>query len=199
MARHQIAEDRVRPLTPVIAMLKILHVLRQVLRRNVNVRPADLQFQPSPKPLDPVDVATLSRIFAGPVVNGPMVVANTVQSAIVSQFVGVSRGARLNILGNEGLQGALLHVLDHLRYRVAAALQRSEDDRLIRNATPALPASRLAADLGFVGLNFAAQRPFAVHSGHVLAHFMRSAPSRLVGHADLALQFLRRYPMARSR
>ena len=55
-ARHQISEHRSRTLPPIVAILKLLHVLLKVLPGNVNVRPTDQQLQPRPKTLNPVNV-----------------------------------------------------------------------------------------------------------------------------------------------
>ena len=68
-ARHQIAENRRWPLPPIVAILKLLHVLLKVLPRHMNVRPANRQLQPRPKPLDPVNMAIAVNILARPMVD----------------------------------------------------------------------------------------------------------------------------------
>ena len=71
--RHQIAENRLGPLPAIVAILKLFHVLLKVLRRHVNVGPANRQLQTRPKPLDPVNVAVAINIFAfNPALDSPL-------------------------------------------------------------------------------------------------------------------------------
>ena len=85
-ARHQIVENPLGPLPPVVAILKLLHVLLKVLRRNVDVRPANRQLQTRPKPLERVDVAGTPHILTRTVIDSPVIKAEQAQSAIGPQF-----------------------------------------------------------------------------------------------------------------
>jgi hypothetical protein len=70
-------------------------------------------------------------------------------------------------------------------------------DGLTWRTAPALAAGMAAADHRFVGFDMPRKLVVAINFCHVLAQFMRHAPCRLVMHAKLAFEFLRRNSMAR--
>ena len=106
-ARHQIAENRSRPLPAVVAILKLLHVLLKVLLRNVNVRPADRQLQSRPKSLDPVNMTVAINIFPCAMIHRLMLETGLGKTAVGFQFVGINRASCYDVLFNDRLKSLL--------------------------------------------------------------------------------------------
>lgn len=82
-------------------------------------------------------------------------------------------------------------IRNDVRNEIAATLNHAKHNRLV--GKKALFLRRLAADEGFVDFDLtakAAKRRIAIDLPHVFADFVAHAPSRLVGHAKLALDFL---------
>ena len=121
------------------------------------------------------------------------------QPAVGLQFVGMDRATFFDVLFDDRLKSFLAHVRNDLRHYVAVTFQHSKHDRLVWSDTPAFAASSASTDIGFISFDIAVQRQLTVHIGHVLTNFVCHAPRRLIGHAQLALQLLRRHAMTRSR
>ena len=69
-------------LPPIVAVLKLLHVLLKVLRRNMDVRPADRKLEPRPIAFHRVDMAAVLRIFANAVIDRLMLVSSLGQPTV---------------------------------------------------------------------------------------------------------------------
>ncbi len=105
--------------------------------------------------------------------------------------------AVLDVCQDMSLQGLALHVRNDARHYIAAALDYSEHHGLARRTTFPLAARALPADHRVVNLDMAVKRIVTVNLAHVLEDFVAHAPSALVGHAKLALEFFGRHAMAR--
>jgi len=73
---------------------------------------------------------------------------------------------------------------------LSASLQHSKDNGFVFRATTATHTASLSANVSLINFNLAGQGKLAVNLFHVLANLMAHAPSRLVRHTKLALQFL---------
>ena len=110
--------------------------------------------------------------------------------------VGLGRGARREVAGNEGMQ-AVGRVVGHLGETDAAGtaifdLDRPDDEELALMTAPAAAGHRImlaaAGDLGFVDLDQSGER-IAVRCHHAVAQLGADQPSRLVrAEGELALQ-----------
>lgn len=126
-----------------------------------------------------------------------VIIAFTADRQIRARFVGVDDAVQLDVLFDDGEQGRAALVRDNFRHHLAAAFREADNNRLVRHAAFGL--IDLAADDRFVHFDMlgkAAKRAIAVHNRHIFADFVAHAPSRLVGHADLALNFLCRHAAA---
>ena len=158
---------------------------------NMNVSPLDAVFKPRPKALSDVDVMDTINPLVGRMVDGAVVVTEPRDFSVGGKLVGADSRAGLDVLQDVPLQGLALHVRDYAGHYVAAAFDHSKHYRLARRATAALAARTPSTDIGFVRFDVPAKRRIAVNLGHVFANFVSHAPSRLVSHAKLALEFLR--------
>jgi len=76
-------------------------------------------------------------------------------------------------------------------------LHHAKHDRLIFGVAISKPLP-FAADVGFINLDLAGQRKFAVNFRHMLSDLMSNAKRAFVGYAKLPLQFFARDAMPRS-
>jgi hypothetical protein len=156
----------------VVTVLKLAEVLGQMLSRNVNVRPEDRALEVAPEAFQAVRVMDAVNPLLSGVRDDAVLVAAIGEVPIGRPFVAADRRAGLDLLDDDRLKRLAPHVRYDAGHHVAVPLQHPEYDCL--------------------AFNVARQIAVAVNLGHVLADFVPDAPSRLVGHAELALQFLRR-------
>ncbi len=97
-------EHQFRALPPIVAILKLLHVLLKMLLRNMDVSPADRKLQPCPKTLDTVNMAITINILSSAMIDRFMIISGFRQSCVGFQFVGVNRAALFHVLLNNRLQ-----------------------------------------------------------------------------------------------
>jgi hypothetical protein len=168
----------------------------QMLFGNMNVCGTDAAFQVFPKVFQAIDMRTVQDIFLLIVVNYFVVVALLSQAVIGDKLIRVRRGTFLDVLLNDWMEGFDFAIRHNFGHYLTTALEHSKDNGFIFRAASATHAMRFSANVGFVNFNIAGQGQFAIHFCHVLSDFMAHAPSRLVSHAKLALQFFRRYAMA---
>lgn len=169
----------------------------KMLFGNVNVGGTDAAFQVLPKVFHPVDVRVSDNIFMDAVIDRLVIVASLFQSLIGVQFVSMNRCSSFDILFNDWLERLPFAVRHNLRHYLSLALHHPKDNRLI-GRTATTHAGAITADIGFINLNIAKQWKLAVNKLHVFADKVCHAPSRLVSHAKLTFQFLRRNAVAGS-
>lgn len=119
-------------------------------------------------------------------------VARLVNVFVAAHFVRADRCAGQNLAQDQSVHRGLVAAGHDLSDQLAAALQHPDNNRLIPHISVALAADR-AADNCFVDFNEGtgtAKRIVAVKQAHIFADLVTHAPCRLVGHTNLALDFL---------
>ena len=178
--------------THIPAILKLRQILRQMLRADMDMRPIDPAFHSGPEPFDSIGRSAVEAdIFVRAVVDRHMPVTTIGQAKVGAQFIGVDRAAGDHVSIDHWEQSGAALVGDNRRHHVPAALDHTQHNRL---------GGAESADESFVDLDVlagTANRSVAVHVAHVFADFMAHAPRRLVGHAELALDFLGGNPVPR--
>ena len=173
-----------------------------MLGRNMNVCATNRTLKLGPVALDAVGMRVAVRPHILRMIDRAMVKAATAKRLIGAVFVGTNSRALLDVANDRALQNFDAPVLDNASDDVAATLKHSEHDGLVIVFRRVTVASVATADQRFVNLDMAAKLlapiPVRVRRRHQLAKFVRHAPRRFVGAADLALQFLRRNPVARA-
>jgi len=182
----------------VAAIGKLTEVFPQVLRRNADVRASDRALEQRPVAFDGVRVKYAAHVFFGAMVNPPMNVGRA-KIGVGPMHVRADHASRLYIGIDDRLHNCLRVGRDRASAKRAVARDHPHDDRLVALRRAVMNAFLPAADKCFINLDVAAERPLVVGVGHELPKFMAHAPGCLVGDADLALNFLGRYPMARAR
>lgn len=195
-SRKKLRHHPARLLPPVVTKLKLPRVLLEVLRRDVDVGPADRVLEPREVALDGVRMNLAPHVLLGTVLDRLVRVALASEAPVGGELVAVDGAALLHVGLDDRDQGALGEVGDDLRHHVAVSLHDAHDDGLAKRP-PAGPPGAVTADVGLVHLDHARQRLLAVHGRHVLADFVPHPPSGLVRHAELALQLLGRDAVAR--
>ena len=169
---------------------------------DVNVRAVDAALELRPKALDGVHgrAAFRANILIARVVHGVMPIAHRAKPAIAEPFVGMDLTAARDGITDDRKQRATAPVGNDLGHDIAIAFEHPEYDMLVRKPAAFLAGANNAAHEGFVdldGAREAADARIAVNIAHVFPDLMAHAPRRLVGHAELALHFLRRHAMPR--
>ena len=127
----------------------------------------------------------------------------TRQTFVGLKLVGVERGACIDMLAHVVLNGVLLAVWDHSSAYCTVTLKDGGYNRLAI-ATTAMDAARLnvlvhiaglAADKGFVALDFTPKLPAEVLILHSKANPMEHEPRGLLGDLDGAVEFPRGNPI----
>lgn len=181
-------------------ILKLAKVLLQMLLRNVNVRSTDGVLKAAPEVFNRVRMNRAAHPYFTAMIDAVQFVAFAVHVVIRNPFVRMKRGALFHVRFDDRLDRGTARALDNLRHYIPVALQHPEHGSFL-GATPRLAGTLnagLSTDVGFVGLRVARQPIVAIGRGYVLADLMAHAPSRLVRHAKLALEFLGRDAMPRS-
>ena len=195
-ARQEPCEHRLGGVAQIVAELEFAEVFRKMLPADMNMRASDRTFEHGPEPLNGVHVMDTVYPLVRRVVDGAVIVSEPGDPGIGGKLVRADRRPALDVLKDVPLQSRAAYVRDDASHDIAAALDHAEHYRLARRPTSALATRTPSADVGFIGLNVPAQRGIAVHVRHVFADLMAHAPSRLVGHAQLALKFLGGHAMA---
>lgn len=166
----------------------------------MNMRSVNPALQLRPEAFNGIDPGPARLgIFTGLVVHFDVAIARAVNILVAAKFIGVYRGSRQYLVKNERLHIGFTAAGDDPRNQFAAPLNHTDHSGLVALVTAALAGNR-AADVGFINFNSlakAAKRIVAIQRSHILADFVAHAPCRLVGHADLALDFLGSNPVAR--
>src|SRR4051812_37431397 len=191
---------RNRPHVP--AILKLPQILREMLRADVNVRPANAALQEVPEALKVVHMRSVSAdILLRTVVAGHVPIAAQRNALVGGPLVGMQRRARKNVIADQRPQRLAVAALKHPRNQLAARFQHPEHDALVALVAGALaldvPANESLVELhDFAG---AAQRIVAIERRHVLVDFVAHAPRGFVRHADIALDRLGGHAVPRRR
>lgn len=174
--------------------LEFSKVFRQMLARYPDMRTVDPAFKAAPEGVDGVGMNGATRPFLPGVVDGSMPIAFLGQIAECPAFVRGDPRPTPDVLQDMGDNRIGPAVTDNAGDDLTAPLDHAEDDVLV-----ILPHFVVTANKRLVGLDDAlgTERAIAVNPSHVFADFMADTPSRLVGHAQLALQFLRGHAVAR--
>jgi len=183
--------------THVEAKFELREVLGKVLGADMNMCAANADFQAGPEAFRRVDVGFAAYPFFGRMTDRRVPVAMFRQRGIGRQFVAANPRAARDVFKDMRLKGLAANVLHDAGDHVAVSLDHAEHDRLAGSTATALAALAATADHRFVNLDMARQSVVAVNLAHVFAQFVAHAPSRLVGHAKLALQFFGRNTVAR--
>ena len=176
----------------IVTELELTQILRKMLWADMDMSAVDPALELRPEPLDAIDGrAVFADIFLDAVIDLLMPVAvDRRQSAVGAQRVGVDLAVGLHIRHDVREQGSALTVNNNVGDYVTAALSHPQHDSLAL-ATHAV--SLVTADESLVDFNSLerpAKRRVAIHSAHVFADFVAHPPSRFVGDAKLALDFL---------
>ena len=182
-----------RKVTHVVTILKLAQILRQMFRADMDMRPVNPALELRPKAFNGVRGRALkANIFVGRVIDRHMAMAARVQPHVGLQFVGVDRAAGNDIGVNDRLQGRALLVRHNRSANVPAAFGQTHHNRLGGAKT---------AEHCFVDLDMlagATHRRVTVNRTHIFPDLMAHAPSRFVGHAKLAFDFLGSDTVSRS-
>ena len=161
---------------------------------------ANATFQLAPESFNGVGMSIAAYPLLGGVIHRQMPVRIFPQSLVGCPFIGADGRSRLNEFGDVGEQGFDACVWHDAGNDIAAAPDHAEHDGLAlgRAACEALFSTPTpATNVSLVGFHMARERRITVNLCHVFADFVAHAPSGLVGHAQLALQFLRGHAVAR--
>lgn len=135
-------------------------------------------------------------VFAQTVPDGPVLEAALRQMGVRSEFIRTDHRAGADISENDRLQSLAPDVWHNTGTQIAIPLNHAKDSCFAVGSAATL-AVALPPDQRFIHFDMSAQRTVAIGLCHQLAQLMADAPSRFVGHAKLALQFLRGYAMSR--
>ena len=78
-----------------------------MLRRNMNMSPLDRKLQAGPETFKTVNMRIISRIFTRSMINRPVSVSSFGKTEVGTKLVGVDGASLLDVLFDDGLQGAL--------------------------------------------------------------------------------------------
>lgn len=182
-----------RNLTTIVTKLKLPQILREVLPTDMNVSAVNPALQLRPEAFKAVDAfAAGGGVFASGVIDGDVTIAGLRNVLIAAKFIGADGCTGQDVRNDNRLHGALGAARYDAGNEIAATLFHADDAGFV--ALVARPFARHAAtDQGFVNLDnrtSAAQRGVTINRSHILADFMAHTPSRFVGDAKLALDFL---------
>lgn len=162
------------------------------------VNAVDPALYQTPEALNRVGVGVAIHICARAVMHAQVNVTDTNQMVIGFLLVSVNGGTLLNVILNKRRDGGGFGVLYNGRLNLPVFPFGNAHNRgLVLRATPALAAGHLAAEIGLIHLNLAAERIaiFLKALTNQLAH----APCGLIGDARFALDLLSGNPAARLR
>src|SRR6187455_2744522 len=192
---QQRKQHRARRTTTRIAPSLLGGVKRQVPARNLVVGPVDRTLELRPEAFDCVGVNVAAHVLPAAMVDNVVIVAPVPRVVVNGQFVGVERRILFDVLVEEAKDFRRRHAIDDLHPDASPALYEADYRSLARCATSALAAAPIAAVIRLVAFDGAFE---FVRVGVVLhqpTNRMRHAPRRLVGHAELTLEFERRDPV----
>lgn len=186
-------EEKIVILSAIESERHFVQVGGQMLGADLVPASCDAAFQERERRFDSVcvNVGSAPDVFFLPVVNFLMAVAEIPKSApIGGQFIGddyihILRDILLNVF----CERAHLGIFGMKEAQIAVALANTDDNFLVLTMTPApifSSAARFSADVGFVHLNCSVQHRTASFF-HGRADAMTEIPSRLVAHAERAL------------
>jgi hypothetical protein len=188
-SRNQRREHRNRRGLRVVSKLKFLGVLPEMLPRNVNMSALNTIFQASPKAFNAVSVGSSIYILTRLVVNGFVLVSDSLKIVVGLEFVRVNCRSLKNVFLDDRLKNFSRIRANYLGHNLTVTLQHPENDSLVlRVAMP--QAVTLAAHIRFINFYIAKKRKFAIYLRDVLANLMSHAPRAFVRHAKLSFQFL---------
>src|ERR1700730_627698 len=165
--------------------------------RHMHVRSADRTLQDRPKALYPLNMMDAINPFLFRMIDSAVLIPVPRQFGIGFQFIGRNCRAFCHIRKNVWLQCCTSYIRNNAGHYVPFALQHTEHCRLSWSATTALAPAALASDHRLIGFNMSRQRRIAINKTKIFPNLMAHAPSGLVVHTKLALQFLRWYAMPR--
>lgn len=156
------------------------------------MRAVNRAFQLRPKAVNGVGVAATAHVLFAPVVHLLVFVTERADVVVSRVFVGMQGCTRFHGIADMADDVRGVHGSYNLRGDTAPAIYDANYGSLASRTPPAL-AGAFTANVGFIRLAFA--KEFGRLFIHQFADFMGHAPSRLIGHAKLPLQFLRRNPV----
>ena len=179
---------------------KFSEILGKVFTGYPDMSTANTTLQLAPESFNGVGMSIAAYPLLGGVIHRQMPVRIFPQSLVGGPFIGADGRSRLNEFGDVGEQGFDACVwhdagnditipLDHAEYD-GLAFGPASREALFSTSTP-------ATNVSLIGFHMTREWGIAVNLCHVLADFVAHAPRSLVGHAQLALQFLRGYAVAR--
>ena len=173
-----------------------------MLTADMNMSATDRAFQDGPEAVQGVGVRFASHVFPLFVLHDQVPISFPRKRHIRVPFVGRDGGTFLDLGDDFGNERIAPCVRNDSGNHVPTALDHPKDgsfDFTVLKLAPLAVLARLTADVGFVGFDMPAKHRVAVNLRHVFADFMAHAPSCLVRHAQLALQFLGRNAVPRGR
>ena len=198
---HQIPQHRVGTVPPIVAILKLPHILRKMLRADMDMRSVNPALQLRPEAFKAVHRYPARNIFARTVVYAVMPIAvDLPQIVIAGKVVAVDFSVRPDMLENQPFKRWLAAVGDHRRDKLAATLQHAKYGSLVASVSRFF-ALALAANPRFINLDRAhetANRAVTIDLRRIFTNFMAHAPRGFVRHAQLAFDFLGCHAVPRS-
>lgn len=160
----------------------------KMLLRDMDMGSLDAPLELAPKALNAVNMVDAVDILFLPVFHGPVLEAPFIEVPVSMEFVRGDGATLFDVVDHDGVKGVFLTVGDNLSHKVTVPLNHAKDNGLV-GGSPASFAVPTAPDHGFVHFDMAREFIVAVNHGHILADFVRHAPSRFISHAKLALKF----------
>lgn len=167
--------------------------------RNVDVGPANRPLDDRPIAFQRVCMPVAAHVLFQSVVHALVVIAVHPEPLVAVQLVRRDFCRTIHVLDDVGFQRAAGNVRHDAGDDVAVASDHAEHDRFVSRLTAFAATAVLAADQGFIDFDVTANGRIAVNPREVLADFVAHAPSGLVVHRQLPLQFFRRNAVARRR
>jgi len=180
-------------MTHVVTILKLTEILRKMLRADMDMRAVNAALQLRPVAFNRVGSGSvvcgeLPRVVA----HGHVVKAKIIKAAIAAKLVRANGRAGVHMELDHRFHRGAVAARDNFGDNLPATFLHANDNSLVGLIARPLTLYR-TADQSFVNLDNptnAAERITAVNRAHILADFVTHAPSRFVGHAKLALDFL---------
>jgi len=162
-----------------------------MLSRNVNMSALNAVFQASPKAFNAVGMGSSVYVLARFVVNGFMLITDSLKIVVGLEFVRVNGRSLKDVLLDDRLENFSRIRANYLGHNLTVALQHPENDSLVLCVATAHSAT-FAAHIRFIHFHFAKKRELAINLRDVLTNLMPHAPRAFVRHSKLSLQFLSR-------
>ena len=190
-----------RDMTHIVAILKLTQILPKMLPTDMDMRSVNPALQLCPETFNGIDARSVcGRIYACFVVDLDVAIAVVRNVFVTAKFIGVDGSSGQDVGIDKHVHRRLGARLDNARDQFTAAFKHPDNASLVALVSAAHAGNRTADQrfVNFDGRTGATKWIVTIKRRHVFADFMTHAPSRLVSHTKLALDFLGRNAVARS-